>query len=518
MYPKLYDSSNTLLAVLDNIIDDSATIKRVVNGEFTFSFNALEKELKSEYFDPDNYLVVDEQTFDIKYIEQEHEDDITYSIQCEHVNYRMEDGDINLYDTYTGAGTPTQILMDLLSGTQFNVGVVDFSEPVVFQVKTQMTRKSLITQFVNAIGGEIEYTNLGFTINILNTIGKDNGFQVRFGKNLKGIKKIIDKRGELKTSYEVDVVVLKNSTEYIKNDLGALEVIGVGDSVRVIDNVIGLDIKNRIFSIEYNPIFAINTKLEIANTIEVISDTIQKIEKTSIHNNTVYNGCSISEAEGFVAKRSDDKAKTMMNATDGFRIFSDTGHGLLMTFYVDTDGRLKAKEIDIDGDSTFRGEVDITAGGTQVKLSPKDATPIQLVHDSVVIFYIDQNGRIKAKNLDIDESGTFGGTLSSAKFYRKQMFGSFEFDMVSIDDKGFFVFATDDMPFFVSAYSNTFGIQVKDHEIKIGGDDGIRAWQDGFTLATSYTLGGNPIMTSEELSGLETSLKSWAESKFQSKS
>ena len=73
MYPKLYNSSGQVLAVLDNIIKETASIKRVVNGEFTFAFEAYEKELKSEYFNPDNNIIVDDQTFDIKYIEQEHE-------------------------------------------------------------------------------------------------------------------------------------------------------------------------------------------------------------------------------------------------------------------------------------------------------------------------------------------------------------------------------------------------------------------------------------------------------------
>jgi hypothetical protein len=54
MYPRLYDHNRKLLAVLDNIIKETASIKRVVNGEFTFTFEAYEEELKSEYFDTNN--------------------------------------------------------------------------------------------------------------------------------------------------------------------------------------------------------------------------------------------------------------------------------------------------------------------------------------------------------------------------------------------------------------------------------------------------------------------------------
>lgn len=331
MYPELYTRSGQLQAVLDNIIKDTATIKRVVNGEFTFSFDAFESELKSEYFDTNNNLVIDNQTFDIKYIEQSHDIDVKYSIQCEHVNYRMEDGPENLYTAYGFLGTPTQILANILSGTEFSVGTVEYTEIIGLVVNTEITRKGLIYELANLLGGEVEYTNKGFSINILNTIGQDNGFQVRFGKNLKGIRKIIDSRGGLKTTYDVDLIQLKNSHEYISQQLQDLEVVGAGDTIRIIDEVIGLDVQNRIVSIEYNPIFSINMNLEIANTINLISDKINQIDVSSVHQGKTYNGVRISPEEGFVSERSDGKAETSMNSTDGIYIKSDVGGGLVQS-------------------------------------------------------------------------------------------------------------------------------------------------------------------------------------------
>lgn len=357
MYPKLYNSSGQLLAVLDNIIKETASIKRVVNGEFTFAFEAYEKELKSEYFDPANALVVDGQTFDIKYIEQEHETDVRYDIQCEHVNYRMEDGEENLFPSYTYTGTPTQILSNILAGTEFSVGTVEFTDAITITVNTEITRKSLIYELANTLGGEVDYTNLGFTINILASIGKNNGFQARFGKNLKGIRKIIDNRGGLKTYYSVDIIMLKNSNEYIEKELRDLEIVDVGDTIQLIDPVIGLDLQNRILSREYNPIFEVNTKLEIANNIELISTKMKQIETSTVHKNKFYNGARISAEDGFVAERSDGKAKTVMNATEGISIYSDAGSGLTRNFYVDMDGYIRAKKLVIEGDSVFKGEL-----------------------------------------------------------------------------------------------------------------------------------------------------------------
>lgn len=357
LYPKLYNSSGQVLAVLDNIIKETASIKRVVNGEFTFNFSAYEKELKGEYFDPANALVVDSQTFDIKYIEQEHETDVQYAIQCEHVNYRMEDGEENLFPLYTYTGTPTQILSNILAGTEFSVGTVEFTDAITITVNAEITRKSLIYELANTLGGEVDYTNLGFTINILASIGKNNGFQARFGKNLKGIRKIIDNRGGLKTYYSVDIIMLKNSNEYIEKELRDLEIIDVGDTIQLIDPVIGLDVQNRILSREYNPIFEVNTKVEIANNIELITTKIKQIETSTVHKNKIYNGVHISAEDGFVAERSDGKAKSVMNATEGISIYTDTGDGLVKVFYVDLDGRIQAKKLDVAEDGTFGGRI-----------------------------------------------------------------------------------------------------------------------------------------------------------------
>ena len=46
-----------------------------------------------------------------------------------------------------------------------------------------------------------------------------------------------------------------------------------------------------------------------------------------------------------------------MNATEGISIYSDTGQGLERNFFVDLDGRIQARELDIAGDATFQGTI-----------------------------------------------------------------------------------------------------------------------------------------------------------------
>lgn len=325
MNPKLYNSSGDLVAVLDNIIKTSATIKRVINGEFTFSYDALETELKSEYFQPYNYVVVDNQAFDLKYVELLHEDGLIYTIEAEHVLYRLQDGDDNQLDTYTFLGTPTEILTDLITDTDFSIGTIAYSEIITLSINETITRKEAITYLANYIGGELDFRDNGFTIDILDTIGANNGFEARFGRNLKGLTKIVNGRDDtLDTYYKVDLYSLKNSTGYSAELLGGLELIGVGDTIKIIDEVIGLNVENRILSIQYNPVLEFTTRLEIANKIELLTDAITDIETNVVYKDKEYNKVSISNDYGFRAELATKLARTTMGANS---ISMDKGDG-----------------------------------------------------------------------------------------------------------------------------------------------------------------------------------------------
>ena len=351
MDPKLYNHQGQILAILDNIIEDSAKIKRVVNGEFTFTFKAFEKELKSEFFEGDTYVVVDGQAFDIAYIEQSHGNSIEYTLECEHVNYRLNDGEVNIVPSFAFTGTPTQILTAILADTEFTVGIVDFTTAMTVTVNNETSKKALVYELANLLGGEVDYRNNGFTIDILNTIGQNRGFQAHFGKNLQGISKVIDKRGTLKTSYRIDLIDLKHSSQYIRADLQDLESVGVGDTITIFDSVINLNVQNRVVSIEYNPIFSINITLEISNQLELITDKIQQIETNSVNavqQNKLYNHASISVDYGFRSEREDKLARATMGASG---LSLDTGDGLGVytpAMYFDV---LKEKYV-------FRGDID----------------------------------------------------------------------------------------------------------------------------------------------------------------
>lgn len=88
-----------------------------------------------------------------------------------------------------------------------------------------------------------------------------------------------------------------------------------------------------------------------------LREYIEKVDKSAIKEDVIYNGVRTSREEGVVVERSDGKAKTVMNATEGISIFSDVGQGLQRNFFVDLNGRIQARELDISGDATFQGTI-----------------------------------------------------------------------------------------------------------------------------------------------------------------
>ena len=236
----LYDkNTNAKLAYLDDIIiEDAIEITRKINGEFILKFEVLEDNLKCGYFEAENYIAVDKAYFDITYIEQIHSDSVTYRIECEHVTYRLIEEE---KEFYTYDGTPEQILSDILMETEFIVGTVEPLGITTFAVHEETNKLGLLQLLAYHTNSELDFD--GFQISLKNTLGMDRGFQARFGKNLTGVKKIIDRRKGL-TYYSIDIVELKNHPSF--EDFSDLEVIEEGDTIRIIDEVIGIDVTNKV--------------------------------------------------------------------------------------------------------------------------------------------------------------------------------------------------------------------------------------------------------------------------------
>lgn len=344
---KILDSSYKRLAIIKNA--ENTQITKEINGEYTFSFDCILDAKTSLHVVEGNIIEIKEDYFDIVYYQKQQNDNgtLTMQVQCEHISYRLNNAEYDL-DTFAGTGIVTQVLTALLSSTSFSIGDVELINTVTYSAQEKKSRRQLLMEFVAYIGAEVEFNKL--TVNIKNHVGSTGKKLLAKGKNVKVVSKIYNAReknqsGQPLVSYTVTPIQLPNMT------------LDLGDEVLLIQKELGIQEQLRIVKISYNPYSNIEASVELANFISSLEDQFYRIETQQVTKEKIYNGCKIGPDEGFVTERSDGKAKTVMNATDGISIYSDTGSGLIKNFYVDMNGKIKARQIDIDGSGTFSGSI-----------------------------------------------------------------------------------------------------------------------------------------------------------------
>ncbi|WP_010245867.1 hypothetical protein [Acetivibrio cellulolyticus] len=121
----------------------------------------------------------------------------------------------------------------------------------------------------------------------------------------------------------------------------------------------------------------------------------------------VYNGASFGPGYGLKVERSDGKAHVLANAIEGISIYSNSGSGLERNFFVDTDGRIKAKNIDIEGSGTFGGNI-TAANVTMHNGSGTGSLNFNLGPDQYIVLKTAYT--TNGNTLIIGKSGIVGGT------------------------------------------------------------------------------------------------------------
>ena len=183
-----------------------------------------------------------------------------------------------------------------------------------------------------------------------------------------------------------------------------------------------LHIRNRFMQIDDNYIInsisldllaPYNPTLEISKRKTSLSQTISNIRSETISNNGVYNNVQIGSAYGIRAVRSDGKAVTTINATEGISIKNQNEK----VFYVDTDGKLTAVNIQAKGGDFRRIKVNT---GEFRDITVKDGITIE---DGDLTCNIDSTGikligpNNKTAKIEILDNDLFSGTYIRDDLY-----------------------------------------------------------------------------------------------------
>lgn len=346
----IFNSSLELQAIINNLIS-SWRFERL-NEENTLEFTSVLDKKAITYINENNIVEFDEDYFDIVYYSQEVSDTETpiMKVECEHISYRLNDP-AYYTDNFAYTGTPESILTNLLAGTDFTVGTVEFTESMTYSAQEKKSRRQMLMEFVATLGGEVDFDK--FEISILIRRGSTDLQIFTTGKNIRMISKIYNGR-------ENPPVVSYTCTPVQTPD----KRINIGDDILLIQSELSIQDTLRVVSIGYNPEDETQAEFEISNSVKSLEDKLYKIETTTVAKEKVYNGCKIGPEEGFVATRSDKSVKTVLNATEGISIqFSDdAGSTYEAVFYVSIiDGIPK---LYLGGPAIFKGNIETEKSAT----------------------------------------------------------------------------------------------------------------------------------------------------------
>lgn len=292
MYPVIVSKNdlNTPLAYLNNIQDDDCTISKSINGEDTLSFTAIIEELKTDFlYDENNLILVDDDLYKPLVLEEEHHDSglLTVHVECEHISYELLDKIMQSF-VYTDKDIVTVITACLL-GTDFILAGTDVTNSASINFDEECNGREVLMTIAANWKAELKFNK--YNIYAYNMIGANRGVDFRFGKNLKSIRRTIDRserdeNGNPYVSYDVDIVNLA----LFSNEYSQLEYFELGDTVRIVDSALGITTYQRIIALDKDVLTGKNTNLVLGAPREDMRQTVTGMQ-------THINGIGISVDE-----------------------------------------------------------------------------------------------------------------------------------------------------------------------------------------------------------------------------
>lgn len=508
---KLIFCDDTLVPLATLKVAVSAKRTERLNGENTLDFVCPARDAAVEHLNENTVVSLEGDYFDVVFLRREQLSNgwMQVSVECEHASYRLNNSEYHL-QYFTMSNTPEAILAALLSGTGFSVGTVEFSAVTTFSLQEASSRRAALRLFAEYLQAELVFQ--GFQVSLVQQRGSTSPKELRVGKEITVISQSINKRQKDN---------LGNPLVSIDCGVYRGTILALGDVVELDYPSLRIQSSLRVVSLSYDPYNPANLSIEVGNLAARLENDLYRIETQTVTKEKIYNGTRIGPSEGFVVERSDGKARTVMNATEGISIYSNEGSGLERQFYVDTNGRIIAKALDIAGDSTFGGTVkasQLLIGGVNGNISfnqltdtptyPDDAYITQITRNTITTGYVNAlsvtAGSVAAENLTgstITGKLINGGTITGALIRTSETGQRLEIDynnrllIRSNADGNPVCFVLD----YVAANQEIFLRTLTGYKIKIqsvGANMSIGAYGTGYKLYIDSTmdLGGNSIL------------------------
>ena len=258
---EIFNSAGVLQCSFPRVL--SASLCDKLSGERTLSFSVLAS--RSQPLSVGMAAKLDGQFYNIVRVSKKITGGFPVTTaQCEHITYLLNEEQYNLV-TFVFEGTPTDGMVQLLSGTPFSVGVIEATGRVecAFTDQSPLSRRSALMRFIDACGCEVEYD--GYKINLRRHRGSTVRKSLMDGENVTDLAVTIDSR-ENTQSYEISLFKMA--------DLQA------GDEVNITYTPMGVNVDTRIISIEYDPFYRYTVRVEVGDYVpNLLASTATQIDR-----------------------------------------------------------------------------------------------------------------------------------------------------------------------------------------------------------------------------------------------
>jgi len=358
---KIYTAGLVYIETIGSVF--SADRREVINADNSLSFTMPLTSDTTGLINDTNVIELDGDYFDIaKYKKYQSSDgSLSADVECEHVSYRLNDPEYDL-DYFTEIGTPAYIFSQLLAGTGFTAGTIEFTEEMTYSAQESMSRRALLVQFTELLGGELLFN--GFTVSILEQRGSTTPINLVEGRNIDVISKSTDKTtrdilGNPIVAYECSLI---NPAD-----------IYLGDVVTMGYDTLGIDITLRIVSITTNPYNKYEASFSVSNTVDTVEAEAYRIATSTVGKDKLYNGTRSEPEFGFENILSNLKARSYFNAT-GFAMQTGDGSGTnwVDKLYIETDPETGVSRLMYDGELTtnvinaIKANIDVVVSNTVI--------------------------------------------------------------------------------------------------------------------------------------------------------
>jgi hypothetical protein len=356
----------------DNLTEELATVKvasscsrsEKINGENILSFAIPVKNPASTHINEVNVIGIDGDFFDIAaYAKQQNGAGLRMvDVECEHVSYRLNDPEFNL-EFFTKIGTPTAVLTELLVGTGFSIGTVDFTDEVTYSAQQAMSRRGLVVEFARILGGELAFS--GFEVSILTQRGSATAKPLIIGRDVSVLGKQVDKR---QRDAEGNPIIAYTCGVY------NVDALALGDVVTISESGMAIDATLRIVGLSYDPFNPRNsTVIEVGNATRALEDDLYRIETQTVVKDKLYNGTRIGPVYGFENILSDKKFRSYFNALGmAFQVGDGTGENWVDKLYLDIDSETGEAQLMFDGTlsanviNALKASIDVVISNTTI--------------------------------------------------------------------------------------------------------------------------------------------------------